>query len=458
MINMRLYRVRAIAAALVCSAALALSAQAQSVDEAALRLSLMLSREVSCAASAPPFSVAAVPAEDASQTLDPQVLAGIEAVILDALRREALECVRITDVARAFDTLSYIQNLGRWETLGAEQRARVTSELSNADATATIVLDRAGNAYVAILSVVELASGRTLASARAEIPEDLTAIHCGASAAAEARGLQALAASLVDRVPRAEVLYVYPATYQDSLDSLGYGRYIADQFIAALSQVEGNVTTGTAVAVRQLADPGVVTLGPRDYAVTLRYWPCDELSAVRLNVVVTSRDRDVVTLGQDLSLAALPAGLEVVPPGSETSNELLDVGFIDIEPRLIRVGQVLSISAAPPADCTPFFFDLSASGQLTPIPLHIFDTTEIRPGVLRYDNNASSRYGIIVQPEDELGRHRLGFICQPSGLNQDDVRDVLRRLQRQQSESANGSIQTKDQDVVFNTMTYEILR
>ena len=136
-------------------------------------------------------------------------------------------------MARAFDTLPYIQNRGRWETLGAEQRARVTSKLSNADATATIVLDRSGNAYVAILSVVELASGRTLASARAEIPEDLIAIHCGASAAAEARGLQALAASLVDRVPRAEVLYVSPATYQDSFDSLSYGRYIAEQFIAA---------------------------------------------------------------------------------------------------------------------------------------------------------------------------------------------------------------------------------
>ena len=102
---------RGFVAAATLAFAVPVSVQAQSVDEAALRLSLMLSREVDCAASDPFFSVAAVPAEDASQTLDAQILTRIERLILDALRRDALNCVRITEVERAFDTLAYVQNL-----------------------------------------------------------------------------------------------------------------------------------------------------------------------------------------------------------------------------------------------------------------------------------------------------------------------------------------------------------
>jgi|GEM_PF-2445214 len=459
------HRTRAVVAAATLVLALPWPAQAQSIDEAALRLSLMLSREVGCAASDPAFTVAAVPAEDGSQTLDAPVVTRIGEVVLEALRREALDCVRITEVARAFDTLAYVQNLGRWEELGAEQRARVASELSNADATVTIIVNRAGDAYTASVSLVALDSGRTLASARADIPEALTAISCGAAAAAETRGLATLASSLVERLRAAEVLHVAPATYQDSFDPLGYGRYISDQFIAALSQQEGNVITGAALAVRQLDDSGAATLGPQDHAISLRYWPCADLSAVRLNVVAASGQGDVVTLSQDLSLAALPAGVVIVPPVPGTTPDTAapvdaapDIGLVSVSPRLIRVGEVLTISAEPPANCNPFFFNVSAGGQLTPIPLHVFDTTEIRPGLLRYNNNAESRYGIIVQPEDEPGLHRLGFICQPSDLSQDGVRDVLRQLRREHAESAGGVLQAEGQDVAFNTMTYEILR
>lgn len=294
--------------------ALAWPVQSQSIEEAALRLSLMLSREVTCAGNDPVFSVAAVPAEDESQTLDAQVLARIEGVVLDALRRETLDCVRITEVTRAFDTLAFVQNLGRWETLGAEQRNLVASELADSDATATILLNRSGDTYTASLGLVELASGRLLASARAEIPETLTATGCGTAAAAEARGLETLAASLVTRLRGAQVLYVAPATYQDSFDPLGYGRYIADQFIAALSAQEGNVITGSRLTVRRLDVAGSVVLSPEDHEIALRYWPCEDLSAVRLNVVALSDQGDVVTLSQDLSLAALPTGLVVVPP------------------------------------------------------------------------------------------------------------------------------------------------
>jgi hypothetical protein len=454
---------KAAAVAIGLSLLLAWPVQSQSIEEAALRLSLMLSREVACTATDPVFAIAAVPAEDESQTLDAQVMARIEGVVLDALRRETLDCVRITEVTRAFDTLAFVQNLGRWGTLGAEQRNRVASELADADATATILLNRSGDAYIASLGLVELASGRMLASARAEIPETLTATGCGTAAAAEARGLETLAASLVTRLQGAQVLHVAPATYQDSFDPLGYGRYIADQFIAALSAQEGDVITGRRMTVRRLDVVGGVTLGGEDHEIALRYWPCEDLSAVRLTVVASSGQGNVVTLSQDLSLATLPAGLAVVPEVTVTAQNNApspepDLGLISVEPRLIRIGELLTISAEPPSECNPFFFDVSASGRMTPIPIEIFDTTEIRPGLMRYDNNAASQYGIIVQPEDEPGIHRLGFICQPTGLTQDGVRNVLRQLRREHAGSAAGVIQSEAWDVVFNTMAYEILR
>lgn len=463
MISLVALRFRATLAAFIVATALAVPAYAQSLEEAALRLSLMLSREVSCGAAAPVFTVAAVPAEDESQTLDTQVLSRIEGMVLDALRRETLDCVRLIEVTRAFDTLAFLQNLGRWETLGAEQRNRVASELAAADATATILLNRSGDAYTARLDIVEMASGRLLASARAEIPETLTATGCGTAAAAEARGLETLAASLVTRLRGAQVLYIAPATYQDSFDPLGYGRYIADQFIAALSLQGGDVITGNRMTVRRLEVAGGVTLDAEDHEVAMRYWPCEDLSAVRLTVVASSGRGDVVTLSQDLSLAALPAGLVVLPEAADAAEDSAtsqepDLGLISVEPRLIRVGELLTISAEPPSQCNPFFFDVSSSGRMTPIPLEIFDTTEIRPGLLRYDNNAASQYGIIVQPEDEPGLHRFGFICQPPGLTQDGVRDVLRQLRREHTNSTSGVIRSEGWNVVFNTMAYEILR
>jgi hypothetical protein len=442
---------------------LAWPVQSQTIEEAALRLSLMLSREVPCAATDQVFTVAAVPAEDESQTLDTQVLGRIEGVVLDALRRETLDCVRITEVTRAFDTLNFIQNLGRWTSLGAEQRDRLETELANADATSTIIFHKSGDTYTASLRLTELATGRTLATSLAEIPETLTTAGCGAAAAAEARGLATLATSLVTRLRGAEVLHVEPATYQDGFDSPSYGQYITDQFIAALSAQEGNVITDSLITIRRLELASDVALLPEDHLISLRYWPCNDLSAVRLSVVASSGRGDVVSLSQDLSLAALPAGLSVVPEVTEASLDTVrlapsDLGFITVEPRLIREGETLTISAEPPPQCNPFFFDVSASGRLTPIPLEIFDTTEIRPGLLRYDNNAASQYGIIVQPEDEAGLHRLGFICQPTGLAQDGVRNVLRQLRREYANSAGGVIRSEEWDVVFNTMFYEIIK
>lgn len=134
-----------------------------------------------------------------------------------------------------------------------------------------------------------------------------------------------------------------------------------------------------------------------------------------------------------------------------------DAGFVSVKPRLVRAGQVLNISAEAVSDCSPFFFDVSESGRFTPLPLDVFDVSEIRLGITRYENNAQSQLGFVVQAEDEVGIHRLGYICQPLGLKHDGVENVLRQLHREHADSLSGVITADDLSVVFNTMTYEIL-
>ena len=448
----------------------ALPAHAQSLDEAALKLSVMLSRQVNCASADGPFSIAALPVQDSSNALDPNIVKVAGGIILDAARRSALDCVQITEVAKAFDTYTYLQNLGRWAELGTDQRSRVQAELSNADATLTIVLNRLGDKYTVDFSLVELSSGLSLASSRADIPEELLSARCGAAAASETRGLDTLAEEVARRLKGASVLYVEPAKYRDTSETLGYGRYIVDQFVAALSRIPGNVITGASIAVRYSADNQGKELSPGDHTVEMNYWPCEDLSSVRVSIAVKSANGDITRLTQELSLAALPAGIMVAPQTEEKATDAggakptdggtteQDFGYVLIEPRLVSVGEVLELSLEPPANCNAFFFNLSPSGRLTPLPERIFDKTEIGLGLFRYDNNESSKYGIIVQPEDEPGIHRLGYICQPSDMGDDGVRGVLKNLRGLSLETNSGKIEGGVSSVVFRMSTYEILK
>ena len=114
------------------------------------------------------------------------------------------------------------------------------------------------------------------------------------------------------------------------------------------------------------------------------------------------------------------------------------------------------ISAEPPADCNPFFFDLAPGGRLTPLPLNIFDITEIRAGFIRYDNNEQSKYGITIQPEDERGAHRMGFVCQPQAMTNEDIRSVFKDLRSELVNREAGEVEKSNLSIIFNTSQYVI--
>lgn len=432
------------------------------LDEAALRLAVAIARDVLCPAhGAEDYNISVLPFEDATQSLSDGALDQLQTDFLTKLLQERPSCVEVTEVGAAFETLTYFQNLGRWEDLAAGQRQELQARLAGADAVVFSTISRVDGLYRATVELTDLPEGTAVASASFDVPEQYTTNTCGSSAVSERRGLEALSTALYERLGPSATLYVEPATYQNTGEALGYGHYIADQFISFLSETAQNILTGEGLSVRAAAEGSQTTVGDNEFSTQIRYWPCDDLSAARVNVSATSRSGAMISLTQELSLSAVPSGVAIMPyptAGSLESEDTVDHGVMRVAPRLVRAGDILTIYAEPPSGCSPFFFDVSTGGQLTPIPLDIFDITEIRPGLIRYENNSESDYGIIVQPEDELGTHRLGFICEPADLTRDGIRNVFRQLRTEFAETNQGVLMADDLEIIFNTMTYEILR
>jgi hypothetical protein len=440
------------------------------LNEAALRLALSISRADSCTSQETmSYSVAVLPFDDDSQSLSEAAMDQLHADLMSILLQEGPSCLEVTDVGSALETLSYFQSLGRWSDLGAHQREEVQERLAGVNAIVSTTISRVDGMYSAAVELTSLSDGSAVASVSFDVPEQYSTQRCGASAMSEALGLEALATTLIERLGRASALYVEPASYQNTEEALVYGHYITDQFIGSLSSHSQNLLTGANLSVRASQEDEQVILGENEYSLELRYWPCDDLSAVRVNLIATSSTGSIVSLSQELSLEAVPVGVEIVPVPTEESEESdqpssailedpVDLGVIRVSPRLVGVGEILTLYAEPPASCAPFFFDLSEGGQLTPIPLDIFDISEVRPGLIRYENNAQSQLGIIIQPEDEPGIHRFGFICQPPELSNDGIRNVFRQLRNEFAETNQGVLTADDLEIIFNTMSYEIFR
>jgi hypothetical protein len=269
-----------------------------------------------------------------------------------------------------------------------------------------------------------------------------------------------MAEQLVDRLSDGQALLVASATFQDTDNATNYGSYLADRFRAALSAAADDPITNAEISVRRHPGANVYQPVAGEHEVELSYWPCEDLSAIQLNVVVTSENGDVFTLAQELSLSAVPAALEVVPSvEDEASNpEDVDAGILLLSPSAVALGEELTVTAEPPVGCRPFFFNLSESGRLTPLPLEFFERSEILPGVVRYDINSNTDFGLVVTPEDEPGVHRLGFICQPEDIARDGIREIFRTFRSELEIERQGVIEVDGERVIYNLMSYDIVR
>lgn len=102
--------------------------------------------------------------------------------------------------------------------------------------------------------------------------------------------------------------------------------------------------------------------------------------------------------------------------------------LLSVYPPRVGVDDEVALIADLPPSCTPFFMSIAPSSRFTPIPRKFFRTVALSNGQTRHEISPGSRYGLKVLPEDEKGRHNLGYVCEPVSQTGDDVlKSILRK-------------------------------
>jgi hypothetical protein len=440
-------------------------AHADTVDEAALRMSLRLAQSPECNSASSTLSVVAMPAVDMSQSLSDEQVDLIRSEYLIALGSELPSCTRLTDAVAAFGTIEFMTEVDSSGRITDAQQDLIEGKLQNAHSILVLKIKKLNERYQATAQLTSISEGQTISVTRYYVPEQQTRTECGVNAAAEKRGLAKLADDILGVLNPIKSLYVKNGLYQDTDETSGYGSYIAQQFLVALTNERKKRVFRSEFPIKLHRENSVVDEG--EYELTLRYWVCDDNKSANLTVTAEAPDGNSGVFTQNLSLQLLPSGVDYVPEilgqqdqqsNSEDKEQSAQPfwGLMSVLPKRVSSGELLSISAEPPADCNPFFFDLASGGKLTPLPLNIFDITEIRAGFIRYDNNEQSKYGITIQPEDERGAHRMGFVCQQQEMTNEDIRGVFKDLRSELDNREAGEVEKSNLSIIFNTSQYVI--
>jgi hypothetical protein len=438
---------------------------ADTVDEAALRMSLSLAQSQECTSASSTLSVVAMPAVDMSQSLSDEQVDLIRSEYLIALGSELPSCTRLTDAVAAFGTIEFMTEVDSSGRITDAQQDLIERKLQNAHSILVLKIEKLNERYQATAQLTSISEGQTISVTRYNVPEQQTRIECGVNAAAEKRGLAKLAEDILDVSNPIKGLYVKNGLYQDTDETSGYGSYIAQQFLVALTNERKKRVFRSEFPIKLHRENSVVDEGK--YELILRYWVCDDNKSANLTVTAEAPDGNSGVFTQNLSLQLLPSGVGYVPEILGQQDQLSSSedkaqsaqpfwGLMSVLPKRVSSGGLLSISAEPPADCNPFFFDLASGGKLTPLPLNIFDITEIRAGFIRYDNNEQSKYGITIQPADERGAHRMGFVCQPQEMTNEDIRGVFKDLRSELVNRKAGEVEKSNLSIIFNTSQYVI--
>jgi len=417
------------------SAAFLLSATgavtAQTFEESVARLTDLLAGQVSCQGGETAL-VGVFPFDEALLPLSAQNAFRLYEGFLGAVIEGAPPCVRFIDGRGAFVTLNYLSQSGTLRETGQQQRAQIQDSL----ASATYMLDgtvlESGSEFEAVFRVTAMASGVAIGRVSFPLPERFRTTACGDGALPIDTAVRRMAEAFLQRTGPLGLLVATGGRYAQTDIVTDAGAYLEDAFLAELSRASENVVSGAALRVRRnpvaeaAAEPG-------SYTLTLRYWPCEADAAARLSITLRSADGRDVTEARNISLATLPNGLSFRPRTAPAIS-----GDLTVSPLLAIVGTELSLLAAPPAFCNPFFFNIAPSGNLTPIPLDFFRQLDLGGGRVRYEISPQWDFGLVVQEEDEVGLNHLGYLCQP-----EQVRDMsdLQRLLLELLDRRNGALE-----------------
>lgn len=103
--------------------------------------------------------------------------------------------------------------------------------------------------------------------------------------------------------------------------------------------------------------------------------------------------------------------------------------LLAVYPPYVTVGEEVSVVADVPKSCKPFFLNIGPGGKLTPIPLNFFKQVELGNSQYRYEISPGSRYGLVVQEQDDKGKNNFGYFCEPDGqFEKPQIQAALRQI------------------------------
>ena len=286
-------------------------AHADTVDEAALRMSLSLAQSPECTSASSTLSVVAMPAVDMSQSLSDEQVDLIRSEYLIALGSELPSCTRLTDAIAAFGTIEFMTEVDSSGRITDAQQDLIESKLQNAHSILVLKIEKLSEKYQATAQLTSISEGQTISVTRYNVPEQQTRTECGVNAAAEKRGLAKLADDMLSVLNPIKGLHVKNGLYQDTDETSGYGSYIAQQFLVALTNERKERVFKSEFPIKIHRENSVVDDG--EYELTLRYWVCDDNKSANLTVTAEARDGNSGVFTQSLSLQLLPSGISYAP-------------------------------------------------------------------------------------------------------------------------------------------------
>jgi hypothetical protein len=411
------------------------AADAESVDHAAKRLSAVLDAEVACE-SGDTALIGIFPFDEALIPLSAPNAFGLYEAFLTAVIDIAPACIRFIDGRGAFVTLGYLNQSGTLRESGQQQRSQIQESIASADYVLDgTVLESAG-AFEAVFRLTAMSTGVAVGRVSFPVPERYRATSCGDGALPMETAMPRIAEALLQRTGPISQIMATGGRYAQSDEVTDAGRFLEDGLLAEISRASENVLTGAALRIhRDQVGERVVESG--SYTLFLRYWPCDGDDAAQLRATLRSADGRDVTETRSIGLTTFPAGMSIRPKVAPTIS-----GQLTVSPLLATIGTEISVLAAPPAHCNPFFFNVAPSGRLTPIPMDFFRRLDLGGGKVRYEISSQWDFGLIVQEDDEEGLNHLGYICQPEQvLQMSDLQLLLTDLLERRHDMSEGTIE-----------------
>lgn len=154
-------------------------------------------------------------------------------------------------------------------------------------------------------------------------------------------------------------------------------------------------------------------------------------------------------ISQTATPIAQPTPIKPVAPRS----------LLTVYPPRVSIGEEVSVVADVPKSCKPFFLNIAPSYKLTPIPLQFFKSIDIQNGQFRYEISPGSRYGLVVQENDEKGRNQLGYFCEPEGdFDKPQIKAVLKQILAEiKNGQEEGNINLKGTSISYQTRDFTVL-